>query len=84
MPEKNSSVLTSSGASVCIDSVKWLSLLLLVILVAAANSCTTIVNHRDLYSPEPAQDSLEAMRQMTTATTTTTKTRTQEVVPAGY
>jgi hypothetical protein len=64
--------------------VKWLALLLLVVLLATANSCTTLVNRRDLYSPEPGPDSLEAMRQMTTVTKTTTRTRTEEVMPAGY
>jgi hypothetical protein len=76
--------LTSHHASGCIDAVKWLALLLLVVLCAAANSCTTLVNRRDLYSPEPAPDSLEAMRQMTTVTTTTTKIRREEITPAGY
>jgi len=38
---------------------------LLVILVASQCGCTTLVNQRDLYSPEPAPDSHEAMRQMT-------------------
>jgi len=76
--------LTSYDAYVCIDSVKWLALLLLVVLFATANSCTTIVNRRDLYSPDPGPDSLEAMRQMTTVTKTTTRTRTEEVMPAGY
>jgi hypothetical protein len=76
--------LTSYDASVCIDSVKWLALLLLVVLFATANSCTTIVNRRDLYSPDPGPDSLEAMRQMTTVTRTTTRTRTEEVMPGGY
>jgi len=64
--------------------VKWLALLLLVVLFATANSCTTIVNRRDLYSPDPGPDSLEAMRQMTTVTKTTTRIRTEEVMPAGY
>ena len=76
--------MTSHNASVCIDAVKWLALLLLVVLFAGANSCTTLVNRRDLYSPEPAPDSLEAMRQMTTVTTTTTRTRREEITPAGY
>jgi hypothetical protein len=64
--------------------VKWIALLLLVILFAAANSCTTLVNRRDLYSPEPAPDSLETVRQWYGATTTTrttaTTTRSEEVV----
>ena len=75
--------LTSRDASVCIDAVKWLALVVLFVLFAAANSCTTLVNRRDLYSPEPAPDSLEAMRQMTTVTTTT-KIRREEIAPAGY
>jgi hypothetical protein len=64
--------------------VKWLALLLVFVLSAGANSCTTLVNRRDLYSPEPAPDSLEAMRQMTTVTTTTTRTQREEIIPAGY
>jgi hypothetical protein len=76
--------LTSHNASVCIDAVKWLALLLLVVLFGSASSCTTLVNRRDLYSPEPAPDSLEAMRQMTTVTTTTTTIRREEIAPAGY
>jgi hypothetical protein len=77
--------LTSHHASVYIDAVKWLALLSLIVLFGAASSCTTLVNRRDLYSPEPAPDSLEAARQWygvtTTRTTTTTKTRSEEVVP---
>jgi hypothetical protein len=64
--------------------MKWLPLLLLTILFAIATSCTTLVNRRDLYSPEPGPDSLEAMKQMTTVTTTTTRIRREEVVPVGY
>jgi hypothetical protein len=82
--QKRIGALTSHNASVSIDAVKWLALLLLVVLFAGANSCTTLVNRRDLYSPEPAPDSLEAMRQMTTVTTTTTTMRRQEIAPAGY
>jgi hypothetical protein len=81
---KKHRTLTSQSASVCIDAVKWPSLLLLVLLFAAANSCTTLVNRRDLYSPEPAPDSLEAMRQMTTVTTTNTRTRREQISPSGY
>jgi hypothetical protein len=73
--------LTSHDAPVCIDAVKWLALLLFVVLQC---SCTTLVNRRDLYSPEPAPDSLEAMRQMTTVTTTTTATHREAVPPTGY
>ena len=76
--------MTSHHASGCIDAVKLLALLLLFALFAAANSCTTLVNRRDLYSPEPAPDSLEAMRQMTTVTTTTTMVRRDEIAPPGY
>jgi len=65
-------------------AVKWLALVLLIVLVGMTNSCTTLVNRRDLYSPEPAPDSLEAARQWygttSTRTATTTTTRT-EVVP---
>jgi len=73
--------LTSRDAPVCIGAVKWLALLLLVALQC---SCTTLVNRRDLYSPEPAPDSLEAMRQMTTVTTTTTATHREAVPATGY
>jgi|GEM_PF-2405888 len=69
--------LTALGASVCIDAVKWPVLLLLVSLLAAATSCTTLVNRRDLYSPEPAPDSLETARQWYGVTSTTTFTRTR-------
>jgi hypothetical protein len=66
-------------ASVCIERVKWLEFLLLVVVLIAATSCTTLVNRRDLYSPEPGPDSLEAARQWYGGTTisTTTTIRTQ-------
>jgi len=76
---KKTGALTGRDASVCIDAVKCIALLLLIVLSAAANSCTTLVNRRDLYSPEPAPDSLEAMRQMTAVTTTSTTVRSEEV-----
>ena len=79
--------LTTHRASVCIGGVKWLALLLLFGLFAAATSCTTLVNRRDLYSPEPAPDSLEAARQWYGVTTTTTFTRmpTGEIAaPPGF
>jgi hypothetical protein len=63
--------------------VKWLALLLLLVVVLQC-SCTTLVNRRDLYSPEPAPDSLEAMRQMTTVTTSTTTIRRDEIPPGRY
>jgi hypothetical protein len=56
----------------------------LFLFVVLQCSCTTLVNRRDLYSPEPAPDSLEAMRQMTTVTTTTTATHREAVPPTGY
>jgi len=55
-----------------------LAFLLLAFVFVAATSCTTLVNRRDLYSPEPASDSLEAARQwygVTTTSTTTIRTR---------
>ena len=72
-------VLTACCASVCIERVKWFSFFLLVSICVAATSCTTLVNRRDLYSPEPAPDSLEAARQWYGVTTTSTSTtiRTQ-------
>jgi hypothetical protein len=54
--------------------VKWLAVPLLVSVFVAATSCTTLVNRRDLYSPEPAPDSLEAARQWYGRTTTSTIT----------
>ena len=74
------SALTVRCASVCIERVKWLAFLLLVLVFFAATSCTTLVNRRDLYSPEPAPESLEATRQwygVTTTSTTTTTTQEQ-------
>jgi hypothetical protein len=46
-----------------VSVVKWFALLL---FVAAQLGCTTLANRRDLYSPEPAPDSHEAVRQMRT------------------
>jgi hypothetical protein len=74
---KRISSLTVRCASVCIDRVKWLAFSLLISILVAATSCTTLVNRRDLYSPEPAPDSLEAARQWYGVTTTTTTIRTQ-------
>jgi len=68
--------LTGSRASDSIMRVKWIALIGLILLFAAANSCTTPVTRRDLYSPEPGPDSFEARRQLAgTTTTTTTPTR---------
>ena len=79
--------LTRCNASACIGAVKWLASLLLVFLLATVESCTTLVNRRDLYSPEPGPDSLEAARQwygVTTTRTTATATRSEEIVqPVG-
>jgi hypothetical protein len=76
---KRISALTACCASVCIERVKWLAFLLLGSVFVAATSCTTLVNRRDLYSPEPAPDSLEAARQWyggaTISTTTTIRTQ---------
>lgn len=82
--KKEIEALTSRGASVCIEAVKWLALLLVIVLFAMATSCTTLVNRRDLYSPEPGPDSLEAMRQMTTTSITTTTMRREVVPPGSY
>jgi hypothetical protein len=82
--EKEIEALTSRGGSVCIEAVKWLALFLVVALFGTVTSCTTLVNRRDLYSPEPGPDSLEAMRQMTTTTATTTTMRREVVPPGGY
>jgi hypothetical protein len=78
--------LTNYDASVCIQAVKWFALPLLIFLMATVESCTTLVNRRDLYSPEPGPDSLEAARQwygVTTTRTTATTTRSEEVVQPG-
>jgi len=64
--------------------MKWLASLLLIFLLATVSSCTTLVNRRDLYSPEPGPDSLEAARQwygVTTTRTTATTTRSEETAP---
>src|SRR5215471_9776767 len=74
---KRFSSLTVRCASVSIERVKWLAFFLLISVLAAATSCTTLVNRPDLYSPEPAPDSLEAVRQWYGVTTTTTTVRTQ-------
>jgi len=44
-----------------IPAVKPLALLL---VIALQFGCTTLANRRDLYSPQPASDSYEAMRQL--------------------
>ena len=75
LAKKNLTYLTSHKASVCIDAVKWMLLLLVVVLQC---SCTTLVNRRDLYSPEPAPDSVEAMRQMTTQSLFATSIRKRQ------
>jgi len=46
--------------------VKWLAVIALIIPLS---SCTTLVTRRDLYSPEPAPDSQEVRRIVTTTTT---------------
>jgi hypothetical protein len=79
---ENAETLTSCGRSVCIDAVKWLASLSLIFLLATLSSCTTLVNRRDLYSPEPGPNSLEAARQWYGVTNTTaTTTRSEEIVP---
>ena len=50
--------------------------------MATVESCTTLVNRRDLYSPEPGPDSLEAARQWYGVTTATT-TRSEDIVQPG-
>jgi len=85
---KRISALTARCVSVCIEQVKWFAFLLLISVFVAATSCTTLVNRRDLYSPEPAPDSLEAARQWygatATSSTTTIRTRraTEEIAPS--
>jgi hypothetical protein len=75
-------------ASVCIDRVKWLAFFSLISFLVAATSCTTLVNRRDLYSPEPAPDSLEAARQWYGVTTTTATVRARtaagEIAPPDF
>jgi hypothetical protein len=55
--------------------MKWVALIAVVLLLAAESSCTTLATRRDLYSPEPGPDSLEARRQLASTTTTTTQMR---------
>jgi hypothetical protein len=87
---KRISALTVRCASVCIERVKLLAFLLLVFVLIGSTSCTTLVNRRDLYSPEPAPDSLEAARQWygvtTISTTTTIRTRgvAEEIAPPDF
>jgi hypothetical protein len=80
---KRSRALTVRGASVCIEAVKLLAFLLVVFVLVAATSCTTLVNRRDLYSPEPGPDSLEAARQWYGVTNTSTTTTIQTQRAAG-
>ena len=68
--------LTADGASGCIGAVKWLAVFLVVILEC---SCTTLVNRRDLYSPEPAPNSREMAKYMAGTTTTITTTTTKQI-----
>jgi len=49
-------------------TVKWLALFLFVVLQC---SCTTLVNRRDLYSPEPAPGAMPPVIRTTTVTRTT-------------
>jgi len=80
---KKAETLTRRDAFVCIDAVKRFAWLLLAFLFATGTSCTTLVNRRDLYSPEPGPDSLEAARQwygVTTTHTTATTTGSEEIV----
>src|SRR5207248_6989864 len=75
---KHVSTLTMCCTSVCVERVKWLAFVWLIPAFLAATSCTTLVNRRDLYSPEPAPESLEAARQWyggTTIQTTTIRTQ---------
>jgi len=46
--------------------MKWLVLLLLLVLQC---SCTTLVNRRDLYSPEPAPGATPPVTRTTIVTT---------------
>jgi hypothetical protein len=70
--------LTGLSASGSIGGVKWLLLGALVLLQC---SCTTLVNRRDLYSPEPSPYAMPPVSK-TTTTTTTIKTQTEETAPA--
>jgi hypothetical protein len=45
--------------------IALVKLLALLFLVASQCACTTLVNQRDLYSPQPSPDSHEATREMT-------------------
>src|SRR5205823_13202278 len=81
---EKSETLTSWDASVCIGAVKCIAWLLLAFLFATMNYCTTLVNRRDLYSPEPGPDSLEAARQwygVIATHTTATTARSEKIAP---
>jgi hypothetical protein len=56
----NAGALTARHASACIERVKCVAA---VLLLFALPACTTLVNRRDLYSPEPAPGSREFARQ---------------------
>jgi hypothetical protein len=78
MAAQSAKTLTSCEAFVCIHAVKGFASLMLIFLLAAMDSCTTLVNRRDLYSPEPGPESLEAARQwygVTTRSTTTARSQ---------
>jgi hypothetical protein len=59
--------------------MKWLALLLLVVLQC---SCTTLVNRRDLYSPEPAPGTMAPVTKTTIVTTR--HSTVEEVGPLPY
>ncbi len=73
-----STALTASFVFACIENVKSIVLLALLILQC---SCTTLVTRRDLYSPEPGPNSRERQLQLAATTTTTTTTTTTEREP---
>ena len=71
--------LPACATSVCMSYMRWFGLLF---MVAIQCSCTTLVNRRDLYSPEPGAESLQAARQwyrVTNTTTTITRVRRSDV-----
>jgi hypothetical protein len=73
--------LTVRYGSVWMKRVKWLAVVLVACVLVVAPSCTTLVNRRDLYSPEPSPDSLEAARQWYGVTTASTATNQAEKTP---
>jgi hypothetical protein len=71
--------LTARHGSDCIIAMKWPAIIALMLLQC---SCTTLVNRRDLYSPEPDPSAMPPVTKTTTTTTTTHIEHEEAPVPA--